>query len=242
MSRPILEVIALHPADAIAAQAGGADRLELVTDIAAAGLTPSRDTFAAVRSAVDLPVRVMLRASDGFAAGDAAALDALCAAAEALHAEGSDEFVLGFLTSDNRVDLPAVATLAEVIGAGEGVDESRWTFHRAIDNAADRDALRKQLADLPGLDAYLTAGSARGVDDGLPTLLAEAGRAGTPGYEQRIMAGGSLRLDHLPALRAAGIDAFHIGGAARPDGWSGPVDAATVSQWRAALDSPVPVG
>lgn len=239
MSRPLLEVIALTPEDAIAAQAGGADRLELVTDMAADGLTPSRETFAAVRSAVDLPVRVMLRASDGFAAGNA--FDALCEAAAALHSEGADEFVLGFLTDDGGVDLAAVTALTEVVGAGGGVDESRWTFHRAIDRAADRDGLRKRLADMPGLDTYLTAGSARGVDDGLPTLLAEAERAGTPGYEARIMAGGGLRLDHLPALRAAGINAFHIGGAARPGGWSGPVDATAVGQWRAALDAPVPV-
>ncbi|WAP56690.1 copper homeostasis protein CutC [Streptomyces sp. S465] len=241
MSRPILEVIALDPADAIAAQAGGADRLELVTDIAADGLTPSRETFAAVRSAVDLPVRVMLRASDGFAAGDAAALDALCEAAAALYSEGADEFVLGFLTDDGEVDLAAVTALTEAVRAGAGVDESRWTFHRAIDRTGDRDGLRKRLADLPGLDTYLTAGSAHGVDDGLPTLLAEAERAGTPGYEPRLMVGGGLRLDHLPMLRAGGIDAFHIGGAARPAGWSGPVDAAVVGQWRTALDASVPV-
>ncbi|EXU63922.1 copper homeostasis protein CutC [Streptomyces sp. PRh5] len=239
MSRPLLEVIALTPADAIAAQAGGADRLELVTDMAADGLTPSRETFAAVRSAVDLPVRVMLRASDGFATGNA--FDALCEAAAALHSEGADEFVLGFLADDGGVDLAAVTALTEVVGAGGGVDESRWTFHRAIDRAADRDGLRKRLADIPGLDTYLTAGSARGVDDGLPTLLAEAERAGTPGYEARIMVGGGLRLDHLPALRAAGINAFHIGGAARPDGWSGPVDVTAVGQWRTVLDAPVPV-
>ncbi|GAA1179077.1 copper homeostasis protein CutC [Streptomyces rhizosphaericus] len=235
----MLEVIALTPTDAIAAQAGGADRLELVTDMAADGLTPSRETFAAVRSAVDLPVRVMLRASDGFATGNA--FDALCEAAAALHSEGADEFVLGFLADDGGVDLAAVTALTEVVGAGGGVDESRWTFHRAIDRAADRDGLRKRLADIPGLDTYLTAGSARGVDDGLPTLLAEAERAGTPGYEAHIMVGGGLRLDHLPALRAAGINAFHIGGAARPDGWSGPVDATAVGQWRTILDAPVPV-
>ncbi|WP_438478919.1 copper homeostasis protein CutC [Streptomyces asiaticus] len=239
MSRPLLEVIALTPTDAIAAQAGGADRLELVTDMAADGLTPSRETFAAVRSAVDLPVRVMLRASDGFATGNA--FDALCEAAAALHSEGADEFVLGFLADDGGVDLAAVTALTELVGAGGGVDESRWTFHRAIDRAADRDGLRKRLADIPGLDTYLTAGSARGVDDGLPTLLAEAERAGTPGYEAHIMVGGGLRLDHLPALRAAGINAFHIGGAARPDGWSGPVDATAVGQWRTVLDAPVPV-
>lgn len=39
-NRALLEVIALDAADAIAAQSGGADRLELVTDMAADGLTP----------------------------------------------------------------------------------------------------------------------------------------------------------------------------------------------------------
>ncbi|MEU9790636.1 copper homeostasis protein CutC [Streptomyces sparsogenes] len=251
MSRPLLEVIALDVADAVAAQAGGADRLELVTDMAADGLSPSRETFAAIRSAVDIPLRVMLRASDGFAAGGAAALDALCARAEKLRAEGADEFVLGFLASDGLADLATVGALLDVIGAGPGLDESRWTFHRAIDHAADRDALRRQLAGLPGLDTFLTAGSAAGVDDGLPVLLAEAaggvadgavgglvGGAAAP----RIMVGGGLRLDHLPALRAAGIDAFHIGGAARPSGWGGPLDIASVEEWRTALDEVVPVG
>ncbi|GAA3050195.1 hypothetical protein GCM10020000_33700 [Streptomyces olivoverticillatus] len=49
----------------------GADRLELVSDMGADGLTPALETFAAVRAAVGIPVRVMLRAEDGFAAGGA---------------------------------------------------------------------------------------------------------------------------------------------------------------------------
>jgi copper homeostasis protein len=117
------------------------------------------------------------------------------------------------------------------------LDGRPWTFHRAIDRAADRDSLRKQLADLPGLDAYLTAGSPDGVDDGFPTLLTEATRRTGPGYEPRIMVGGGLRLDHVPRLRAAGIDAFHIGGAARPGGWNGPVAVEVVREWREALDA-----
>ncbi|WP_411141472.1 copper homeostasis protein CutC [Streptomyces sp. x-80] len=234
----LLEVIALGPQDAIAAQAGGADRLELVTDMAADGLTPPRAAFAAIRAAVDIPLRVMLRAADGFAAGDVAAL---CEDAAALRAEGADEFVLGFLTPDGRPDLDAVRALAEVI------DGCRWTFHRAIDRAADRDALRKELAAFAapagpgGLDTFLTAGAVAGVDTGLPTLLAEQARtaAGEPGYAPRILVGGGLTLGQLPTLRAAGLDAFHIGGAARPAGWSAPVDAAAVREWREALDGAV---
>lgn len=227
-NRALLEVIALDAEDAIAAQAGGADRLELVTDMAADGLTPPRETFAAIRAAVDIPLRVMLRTSDGFAAGD---VSVLAEAARGLRAEGAEEFVLGFLHPDGSPDLDAVeAVLAELDGC-------RWTFHRAIDRAADRDGLRKALADLPGLDTYLTAGAATGVTDGLPVLVAEAaaGRRGEPGYGPRILVGGGLALSHLPVLREAGIDAFHIGGAARPSGWSRPVSAAAVAEWRAAL-------
>ncbi|MEU6096625.1 copper homeostasis protein CutC [Streptomyces sp. NPDC047079] len=226
-TRAVLEVIALGPEDAVAAQAGGADRLELVTDIAADGLTPPVAVFAGIRAAVDIPLRVMLRKRDGFAAGDTGAL---VRAARELRAAGADEFVLGFLGEDGGPDLDPVERLLTEL------DGCRWTFHRAIDHASDRDALRKQLADLPGLDTYLTAGSAHGVDDGLPTLVAEAARGGEPGYTQRLMVGGGLRLAHVPPLRAAGVDAFHIGGAARPDGWTAPVSAQAVREWRTALD------
>jgi copper homeostasis protein len=227
-NRAVLEVIALDAEDAVAAQAGGADRLELVTDMAADGLTPSRATFAEIRAAVDIPLRVMLRLEDGFAAGD---IDELVVRARELRAEGAEEFVMGFLDAEGHPDLVAVERLVAEL------DGCRWTFHRAIDRAADRDALRKRLADMPGLDTYLTAGSPKGVDEGIGTLLVEAARAGEPGYEPRILVGGGLRLDHLPELLDAGIDAVHIGGAARPHGWSGPVDVAAVREWRTVLDA-----
>jgi len=225
--RAVLEVIALDVEDALAARAGGADRLELVTDMAADGLTPAVATVAGIREAVDLPVRVMLRLTDGFGAGD---VPRVVRSARELRGAGAEEFVLGFLDAHGELDLGAVERVVEAL------DGCRWTFHRAIDHAADRDALRKQLADLPGLDTYLTAGSAAGVDAGLAVLLAEAARAGEPGYEQQLLVGGGLRLDHVPRLRAAGIDAFHIGGAARPHGWEAPVAADAVREWRRVVD------
>lgn len=222
--RAVLEVIALDAEDAIAARAGGADRLELVTDMAADGLTPPVPTLTAIRAAVDIPLRVMLRLTDGFAAGD---VDRLVRVAGELRSAGAEEFVLGFLAADGGADLDAVE---RVVTALNGCP---WTFHRALDHAADRDAVRKQLDGLPGLDTYLTAGSPAGVDEGLPTLLAEAGRAGDP----QLMVGGGLRLDHVPTLKKAGVSAFHIGGAARPGGWGKPVSAEAVREWRRVLDA-----
>lgn len=230
-NRAVLEVIALDAEDAVAAQTGGADRLELVTDIAADGLTPSRETFGRIRAAVDIPLRVMLRLTDGFSGGSPADVEKLVHAAAGLRAEGADEFVLGFLDESGNPDLVTVERLlVEISGCA-------WTFHRAIDRAANRDALRKQLADLPGLDTFLTAGAPSGVDAGMTTLLAELALAGEPGYEAHILVGGGLRLDHVPVLLSAGIDGFHIGGAARPGGWEGPVSPSAVREWREVLDA-----
>lgn len=226
--RAVLEVIALGVEDAVAAQAGGADRLELVTDMAADGLSPSAATVAGIRRAVDISLRVMIRLADGFAAGD---VERLVRVAGELREAGAEEFVLGFLDVGGVVDLAAVERVVGVL------DGCPWTFHRAIDRAADRDALRKQLDGMPGLDTYLTAGASSGVDEGVPVLLAEAARQGQPGYEQHLLVGGGLRLDHVPTLLTAGVDGFHIGGAARPEGWEAPVSADAVARWRAALDA-----
>ncbi|MET8154655.1 copper homeostasis protein CutC [Actinoplanes sp. NPDC049668] len=221
MPESILEVIALNAVDARAAQDGGADRVELVADMGRQGLTPSLATFASVRAAVGIGVRVMLRAEDGYGLSDP---DALVDAAAELRAAGADEFVLGFLDARAAVDLVAVKA---VLAAIEGC---RWTFHRALDHAADRPAARRALEPLPGLDFVLTAGGPASVAEGLPVLGAEAGS------RPRVLAGGGLRHHHLGPLLAAGVDAFHTGSAVRPQGdWDAPVDAELVRAWRAAL-------
>jgi copper homeostasis protein len=236
MIRPLLEVIALDATDARHARDGGADRVELVSDMAAAGLSPAPATVAAVRAAVGLPVRVMLRTRAGFAAGD---LDALRRTAKELRSAGAEEFVLGFLDGSGAVDLPAVL---EVLDA---LDGAPWTFHRAIDHATDRAAAWSTLTGtagtvgtagavgLPGLDTVLTSGATTGLGDGLGTILAEAaGQAVGP----RLLVGGGLRDEHLAPLRAAGVTAFHSGSAVRQGrDWANPVDPALVHRLRARL-------
>ncbi|RZQ61883.1 copper homeostasis protein CutC [Amycolatopsis suaedae] len=213
----MLEVIALGAHDAERAQEGGADRLELVADMAADGLTPPAGVVREVLSATDLPVRVMLRDTAGFAPAD---LDALRRTAGELLAVGAREFVLGFLTPHGAVDAEACrAVLAELGGA-------RWTFHRALDHAADPVAAWGVAAGL-GCDTVLTAGHPGGVDQGLDVLHRLADLDGPP----ELLVGGGLREEHLPVLRAAGVRAFHVGGAVRPGGWAEPVDAAAVRRW-----------
>lgn len=229
MTRALLEVIALDAADAVAAEQGGADRLELVTGMDQDGLTPTAETVAAIRAATALSLRVMLRAGPGFLTNDAEVAD-LCAAARELAAAGADGFVLGFLGADGDLDLAAMRAVSSAV-------DLPWTCHRAIDHARDRDSAWRQLRDLPGLDTVLTAGSRDGIESGRPALERHAA---DPSDAALILAGGGLRPEHVPVLAAAGITQFHVGSPARRDrSWSETVDPDLVRTWRGLVDTSV---
>ncbi|MDT8911117.1 copper homeostasis protein CutC [Amycolatopsis sp. PS_44_ISF1] len=217
----LLEVIALGAEDAQRAQEGGADRLELVADMASDGLTPDEATVREVLAATDLPVRVMLRNADSFAAGD---LDALRSDAAKLVEAGAREFVFGFLTEDDEVDVEACRALLKEI------DGLAWTFHRAIDHARDPIAAYEVLAEL-GCDTVLAAGHPAGVGRGLSVLQQLARREPGPA----LLVGGGLRAQQVHLLRAGGVRGFHVGSAVRPGGWKSTVDAAAVGEWAALV-------
>ncbi|GAA2099860.1 copper homeostasis protein CutC [Actinomadura alba] len=223
----LLEVIALDAADARAAEEGGADRLEVAADMAADGLTPDPVVVAEIRAVTSLPLRVMLRANAGFRT-TAPELDRLRRAAETLKGAGADGFVFGFLDSVGHVDLAALGKLAAV------VSPLPWTFHRAIDHAANPALAWRTVRDLPGVDTVLTAGSARGVDAGVDVLVRRV--AENSDSARLVMAGGGLRRRHIALLAAAGVGSFHVGGSARPEGsWEAPVSAGLVREWRALV-------
>jgi copper homeostasis protein len=229
-ARVLLEVIALHPADAEAAQAGGADRLELCASMEVGGLCPTVSTVSAVRRSTDLPLRVMLRLADSFAT-TGGELTRLAGLAESYLAAGADGFVLGFLTPDNEIDVPATVSLAKTF------PDTPWTFHRAVDSVLQaRDAWRV-IRHLPGVDSVLTAGAVRGVGTGLDDLCRRARE--DPDVAALMMAGGGLRPEHVPWLLHAGVRKFHIGSSARPDGsWTKAyVDRGFVRSWRNLLDA-----
>jgi len=232
MDTPLLEVIALGPADARAAEEGGADRLEIVTDMAADGLSPEPGVVAAIRRATTRPIRVMLRLQAGFVTSTGE-LQKLARLADHYADAGADGFVFGFLTPDAEIDIDAAVFLAEC----DGVTGRPWTFHRAIDNALEPRHAWRDVEDLPGLDTVLTAGSARGLEHGLDDLLSVAQDGTRAGL---IMAGGGLAAEQVPWLVRAGVRRFHIGSGARPQGsWKAYVDPRFVRSWRTLIDDAV---
>lgn len=225
-STPLLEIIAVDADDARAAVAGGADRLELVSAMEYSGFDPSVETFEEIREAVGVPLRVMVRRRDGFAAGGVQGIAELCHAADLLLRAGADEFVLGWLNEDGTVDVEAVRAVLDVLGG------AKWTFHKAIDAAPDRDAVFAAVRGLPGLDTVLTSGGFAASGDGVAVLEAEAARERKLGGP-RLLVGGGLKEEALPVLLKAGLDAFHVGTAVRgAGGWESPVDVDAVRRWR----------
>jgi copper homeostasis protein len=227
---PLLEVIALGPGDVAGAHEGGAHRLLVVADPADDGLTPDAQTVRAIRRS-PIPVRALLRAKSGFSTSGSE-MSKLQGAAQELLAAGVDGFAFGFLTPANDVDIDACLVLLQA------TDGLPWTFHRAIDYAFDHNLAWRELSSLPGLDTVLTAGSARGVDEGLDDLTARARR--DPVAASLAMVGGGLTPEHVPWLARAGIAKFHLGHQVRPGGsWKAYVDPQLVRSWRILLDHEV---
>ncbi len=226
----MLEVIALHAADAERAEEGGADRIELLGSVDEGGLSPEPALVDKVRRATSIQVRPMVRLRPGFGTdgGEAVRLKGLISSY--LDA-GADGVVLGFLNGHTGIDVEVVT---ELLDSGEWP----WTFHRAVDHCLDQDAAWQTLLTLPRLDAVLTAGSVRGVEHGLDDLI---DRARTHTAAARlIMAGGGLEAEHVPWLVRAGVRAFHIGSPARPGGsWKAYVDAGLVRTWRSLVDDTI---
>jgi copper homeostasis protein len=232
MSNGLLEVIALDARDARAAVDGGAHRIELVSGMEWAGICPALETVEAVRAAVDVPVRVMLRLREDFSIGGPEGAAAIAAIARRLREAGAEEFVLGWLDEKNAVDLDALERVRDSWGG------LPFTFHKAIDQTADRDAAFEAIRALPGVDTVLTSGGPFPAGRGLEVLAAEAAREaalGVAGLE--ILVGGGLKLADVAALRAAGLRNFHVGSAVRGGGdWDGHVDAELVAQWRDVVE------
>jgi len=223
----LLEVVVRHSADAERAEAGGADRVYVLGSLDSGGLSPEPALVGQVRRATALPVRAVLRLREGYGT-DGAEVVRLRGLLESYRAVGADGVVLGFLNGHTDIDTPV---LAEVLADSD----VPWTFSRAVDSCISTDRAWRTLAQLPGLDAVLTAGSARGVSEGLDDLVA---RARSDEFARGvIMAGGGLLPEHVPWLVRAGVRAFHVGSAVRPTrSWKAYVESDLVRTWRTLLD------
>ena len=144
---------------AIAAEKGGATRLELCSNLIIGGTSPSISLFKQIKKYVHLPVRVLLRPRFGDFCYTRYELDILNDEINTFKNLGADGIVIGCLNPDGELNIKAMQKFIYL------ADKLPVTLHRAFDvcaNPMDTLEIYKQL----GISTILTSGAKNCALDG----------------------------------------------------------------------------
>jgi copper homeostasis protein len=138
---------------AVAAERGGASRIELCGSLNIGGVTPDVELMRETRACVWAPIFAMVRPRGGDFVYSTAEFEAMKRSIEVARATGMDGVVLGLLKEDRQVDVERTRELVRVAAP------LPVTFHRAFDESAD---LFVALEDVvaTGASRLLTSGGA----------------------------------------------------------------------------------
>ena len=220
-----LEIITLSVEDGIAAEDGGATRLEVVRDILEDGLTPDVRLVEHLLARVSIPLRVMVRPRNTFLAGDAVH-QAEIARDAALFADLPVDVVTGYVCTapdgSSTIDEAALAMVAE------RVPRSRITVHRAIERVSGDPA--SALHGCPAVDRVLSGGGS-GTWPERAAVLERLQAAIAP---VRVTVGGGVSMEGIDELvRRRTLRELHVGRLARAGAsFDSPVDATVVAGLR----------
>jgi copper homeostasis protein len=197
---PLLEVAANSVASALAAQEGGAGRIELCASLGEGGLTPSYATIAIARERLLVPLYVLIRPRAGDFLYSETEIETMRRDIEACTRLGCDGVVIGALDADGNV---ALGPCRELIYAARGLGV---TFHRAFDLARDPALALEEVIAL-GCERVLTSGQRASASEGVTQIRTLIGHAGN---RIVVMPGAGIDSGNVAALRAAtGATEFH---------------------------------
>jgi copper homeostasis protein len=183
------------------AQAAGAGRVELCSNLDVGGTTPDLALVAAVRQLLVLPLHVLIRPRGGdfrYAGDEIAGMLQDIAAVARL---GADGVVIGALDAAARVDRTLTRELMEA------AHPMAVTFHRAFDRARDPVEAAETLREL-GLERVLTSGCAPSAEAGIPVLTELVRRSGA---SLTILAAGGIREHNARRLvEQTGVAELHL--------------------------------
>lgn len=196
-----IEVCVQDVAGCLAAEAGGADRIELCCALGLGGLTPSLGLFQAVKAATSLEIVALLRPRAGDFLYDASERQCLLADLEGLVAAGATGIALGALQADGQLDR---GFLEELVAAAGG---AKLTCHRAFDHSRDPLAALEVLREL-GFARVLSSGAAASAPAGAE-LLRELVQVAGDGIE--VVAAAGVRAENVAELvRESGVGWVHL--------------------------------
>ncbi|SAL51255.1 CutC family protein [Caballeronia udeis] len=199
----LLEICAGSVTSCLAAQEGGAGRVEFCDNLLEGGTTPSYGAIASARDKLSIALNVIIRPRGGDFLYSDVEFDVMERDVFACKKLGVDGVVIGLLTADGDIDLTRTKRLVELAAP------MPVTFHRAFDVAHDP---FKALEDiiLAGCNRLLTSGQEANALEGRVLIgkLREAAES-----RLVVMPGSGVRLNNIAQLVAeTGCVEYHTSG------------------------------
>ena len=199
MREPLIEICVEGIDGLAAAQAGGADRVELCASLVEGGLTPSIGVIRAALGIATVPFHVIVRPRGGDFLYSEREYETMLADVAALRELRVPGVVVGCLTADGRIDEERMTALVEA---------ARPCGHlppRVRHDPRPREAIEAgSLRGRPGVDLRSKGHGDRGLDVLKRTVAAAAGRI-------KIMACGELDETNISRVwNESGADELHF--------------------------------
>ena len=203
-----LEIAVENLDDALSAQKGGADSVELSIDLSRDGLTPPQALVKQLRDALSIELHVIVRPHDRDFVYSLDEMDTILQTTANFVQIGVDGIVFGAHLPDGRLDVDAIQQVRETSGV------TIFTLHRALDTCTNPDEALRNLSGI--IDRVLTAGQAPTAWDGRDDLKRWQTRFGDT---MQFVGAGTIRESHLlDLLNWTGLQAVHVGSAVREEG------------------------
>lgn len=195
-----LEICANSLTSAINAAAGGADRVELCSELSLGGITPSAGLIELVRERISIAVFVLIRPRAGDFCYSADELNVIRKDIIFCKKTGCDGVVIGVLNENGTINM---VVMQELIALARPM---KVTFHRAFDVCNEPFEALNELIEL-GVDRVLTSGQQPTAMEGIGLLEELVIRS-----NQRIiiLAGSGVNLQNVEALHHIGIQEVHF--------------------------------
>lgn len=194
-----LEICASSIESALNAQNGGADRVELCSELSVGGITPSKGMILMAKELLDIPLYVLIRPRSGDFHYSSMELEVMKEDIAYCAEIGCAGVVIGALTQDRRVDQSKTTLLMQ---AASFMDV---TFHKAFDEVQNQFEALDTLKEL-GIQRILTSGGAENAAKGIDTLAELIDEAED---EMIIMPGGGIRPENIELLKEVGALEYH---------------------------------
>ena len=201
MKNYMLEICANSAESCVAAQQGGAHRVELCAGMPEGGTTPSLGEIKVARKLIDIRLHVIIRPRGGDFLYSDIEIRTMLKDIEIARRLGADGVVFGCLTADGEVDFTSMQTLME---ASKGL---AVTFHRAFDVCRNPQKALEEIIEL-GCNRILTSGQQPTAEQGIGLLKELQGLAAG---RITLLADCGVNENNIARIAAeTGINEFHF--------------------------------